>query len=791
MRALLVAGLAAAAAAQPSFSTPPLVPFRPPAVPLLTQSPYISVWSPADALTGASTEHWSGAASTLVGLLRVDGNAYTWLGPAKELGIPPASQLGWARVGATTTTATFVAGGVLLNVSFTSPLLPSNRTLLATPASYISLSAASADGNAHSVQLYFDFDATLVTNNTHDNSTLITWLRVDDDVGPGVAGMRVGAAQQYPLNPIVCGQSEPLTASQTIVWGWAYLLASGGAGSGLSTALTGTVAARAQFAQAGTIPAADDPAPPKAVGDGFVGPVALFDLGSLPGTPGSPPHQRALTFFMDEILAASYYHGMNSTVWEGNPDAAILSLWWRKDLPFNDTTGVPGPQLRAAHDSYAGAVAAAEAFDAAIFARLEAAGDANLATFASLVYRQVLAANVLAYHPNRDELWVIFKEIASGGDFSTVDVVFPASPLLAVLAPDLLGASIIPLLRASFNETIYKKAWVIHDIGKFPIADRPDGGQEDMPVEETANVLLIAAAISMFDGGNVTWLSDYAASPGGLQRWADFLVASLPFLPKQGNTDDFLGEVANGTNLCWKAAAGLAAYGYLAWQGGNQSGAAVAWEAAGYAAALLTQYGWWEDGGETGVLPHFLWGYGFNSPAGGNSTFLQYNALWAPALRMYTLAPNQTGFLAAEADYYATIAGDFGVPLINGSTGTKGDWLHNFAAALYRTPNSSHAPGKGVADPFVPQPVPYSHTLFAAALAAANATSARTPMTDFWSTHDASYGGKYRARPVLGATFAPLLVVELAALPPMPHEAPMAAAFAQGHQRAAREIRGE
>ena len=46
---------------------------RMPSVPLISNDPYISFWSPYNKLTGGTTRHWTGAVKAMDGLLRVDG----------------------------------------------------------------------------------------------------------------------------------------------------------------------------------------------------------------------------------------------------------------------------------------------------------------------------------------------------------------------------------------------------------------------------------------------------------------------------------------------------------------------------------------------------------------------------------------------------------------------------------------------------------------------------------------------------------------------------------------------
>ncbi len=54
--------------------------FRPPAVPLVTFDPYLSIWSCADQLTDRNTQHWTKHEHSLVSLIRVDGQAFRLMG---------------------------------------------------------------------------------------------------------------------------------------------------------------------------------------------------------------------------------------------------------------------------------------------------------------------------------------------------------------------------------------------------------------------------------------------------------------------------------------------------------------------------------------------------------------------------------------------------------------------------------------------------------------------------------------------------------------------------------------
>jgi hypothetical protein len=216
---------AAAALAAGAHAAAPIPGFRPPAVPLLMQSPEVNVWSRFDHLYDGTTTHWEGGDLNFFSAVRVDGTSYLLMGnpsPTWAKGaLTPAAQKS-VTVWATQTLYQFTAGAVAVNVTFTSPLLMDDWELLSRPAHYVTFDTAATDGGSHAVQVYFDVNANVVVR---DGSTLVSWARMPV-TGSGITGsvtaLRVGATTQTPL----------ADTNDRPSWGLAYLVADTTPGSG-------------------------------------------------------------------------------------------------------------------------------------------------------------------------------------------------------------------------------------------------------------------------------------------------------------------------------------------------------------------------------------------------------------------------------------------------------------------------------------------------------------------------------------------------------------------------------
>ena len=115
---------------------------RLPAVPLVTHTPYFSLWSMDDVPNRTPTCHWTGKAQPLTGILQVGNREYGFLGKTDAFPM----QMKSVDVKACSTTYVMESPEASLTVTFTSPLLLDDLKVLARPITYIAVTARGRHG---------------------------------------------------------------------------------------------------------------------------------------------------------------------------------------------------------------------------------------------------------------------------------------------------------------------------------------------------------------------------------------------------------------------------------------------------------------------------------------------------------------------------------------------------------------------------------------------------------------------------------------------------------------------
>jgi hypothetical protein len=376
--------------------------------------------------------------------------------------------------------------------------------------------------------------------------------------------------------------------------------------------------------------------------------------------------------------------------------------------------------LRSAEQDYPALVDRCRKFDEELTEDLQSAGGHAYAAIAVLAYRQALAAHKLVADFDGTPLYFA-KENFSNGCIATVDVTYPSSPLFLLLNPALLKAQIRPILDYA-STARWRFPFAPHDLGTYPLANGQvyGGGEKteenQMPVEESGNMLLLVAALSRAEG-DTTFAHRYWPV---LSKWADYLRSKGLDPENQLCTDDFAGHLAHNTNLSLKAIVALGAYAKLAAVLGKSD---VADNYAKLAKEMAVTWIKMADDGD-----HFR--LAFDKPGSWSQ---KYNLVWDRILDL-NLFPADVH--RKEVSFYLTKQNRFGLPLDNRKDYTKLDWVV-WTATLADTSKEFQA---------MVEPV----------LRFVNESPDRVPLTDWYDTVTGKQQG-FQARSVVGGVYVKLL----------------------------------
>jgi hypothetical protein len=584
--------------------------FRPPAVPLVTFDPYLSIWSCADQLTDRNTRHWTKHEHSLVSLIRVDGQTFRLMGndPAA---VPPLPQTK-LTITPTRSKYEFDGAGVHVTLTFMTPALPQDLDALSLPLSFITWQVRAVDGKNHAVSIYDSTSSELVVNQTDEK---VDWAR---EKAGSLTALRVGTVEQ----PVVGSSGD----DHRINWGYAYAAAPV---SQASAAIGAVKTLLNAFVTDGKLPASDDAQMPRAVNDNQPVMAFAFNLGNVTKAPVT----RQVIVAYDEIAAIKYFGEKLLPYWKRNGATALEML------------------AKASRD-YPKLAERCAKFDEELMADATKVGGEKYAQMCALAYRQCIAACGLAADANKQPLFFT-KENTSNGDIATVDVFFPMDPQWVLLSPTLAKATLVPILSYAASSR-WKFPNAPHDLGTYPIARGTDDGGEGMPVEESGNMLILGDAVSQITGDS-KWLDPWWPK---LTEWAKYLEQYGLDPEEQLCTDDFMGHLAHNANLSVKAILGLAAFGDLCKMHGDSANAAK------YAGLAKTDAAHWVQVAADG--DHYR--LAFDKP---NTWSQKYNLVWDHILGLNVFPPSVAQM---EVAHYKKVMQRYGLPLDSRTHLTKSDW---------------------------------------------------------------------------------------------------------------------
>jgi hypothetical protein len=649
----------------------------PPATPLVACDPYFSIWSQGDTLTGQETTHWTGRQHQLTSLVKIDGQAFRLMG-ASPAAVPALEQKS-LTVLPTRTLYTFEGAGVAITLTFLTPALPEDISLLSRPVTYLCYEVKSTDAKTHEVAFFFGASGELTVNSTDQD---VTW---NDESDAGLAVLRLGSKDQ----PVLQKKGD----DQRIDWGYLYLAApeedTAGRGFGRPNELATAFAGRGLSPQPGAAGSADRA---DSVGAG---------LEFKPFTVGNDPALRWGLLAYDDLFSIQYNRSNLRPYWRKDG-------WEAKDL------------LQASAKEFDALRARCEAFDAELMADLEKIGGVKYAKLAALAYRQCFAAGKFAADANGQPLQ-FSKENHSNGCIATSDVFYPMAPQFLLFGPSLAKSFLAPFMEYAKSDR-WKFPFAPHDLGTYPHANGQvyGGGEKteenQMPVEESGNLLLLMAAVAQMEGN-----ADYAGLYWErLEQWAEYLKKEGYDPPNQLCTDDFAGHMAHNVNLSAKAICGLGAFAKLCEMRGEKDKAAAYGKLAKEFAARWVKEA--RDG------DHYR--LAFDRPGTWSQ---KYNLVWDKILGL-GLFPDEV--LRTEMDFYRKTQNRYGLPLDNRREYTKLDWIV-WTASLTQDRGDFEA-------------------LVAPVFRFLNETPDRSPMTDWYETRSGRKVG-FTARPVVGGVFLPAL----------------------------------
>ncbi|KAJ7917724.1 hypothetical protein B0H13DRAFT_2322076 [Mycena leptocephala] len=604
--------------------------FFPSAVPLAVRSPTFSCW--LDTHNGSNPmarwprfwndQHTLGWA----GSIKVDGSTWHWLGQPV-----PGNASAWinTEITPTRTIITVKAGPMLLNVTFLSPVEPSDWIWQSFPFSYVYVDGESTDGRSHSIQLYSDISAEWVSNNLNTSFTA-----------------RSSARSNTPYHQVQ--QSKPESSFMDVAEDAIAYYAIAGNQSGLVSVIGTDKLLRTQFADSRTgLNLSSDSA---------------AQFGNVMGGDQKFP-----------VLAHAVDLGQTQTIprvaWAvGVVRDPVVTYNGVKRRPyFLSQYATVGNAIDAFMGQFPKAVARATELDQKILQHAGAVSR-NYMDLVSLATRQAMAGVEITVSAKDGELNVsdvqaFMKDVGNTQRVNPTETIYAALPAFMYLNASLTGLLLEPMLRFQ-NSSEYNNPYAAPDLGTFyPEAPGNPNNNTIYGVENCGNMLILALAHARTSGDG-SLISKYYAL---LKGWAEYLGANS-LIPEQQNPADarytkLAQNHGNITNLALKGIIAIQAMSEISRSLGETA------DAQKYEANAKTLMQSWAN--LTSSPSGLRWTYGDPSSFG-----LMYN-LFADKLLHLNVYDAESRVLSGNS------APAFGFPLSTDSNFTgRSDWTLFSAATV-------------------------------------------------------------------------------------------------------------
>ena len=547
--------------------------------------------------------------------------------------------------------------------------------LMSTPINYISYQVRPMDKKQHDVQFSLEATPELALNEQTQPTIARSFTR------NGLSYVEAGTIDQ----PICDRKGDGIC----IDWGYAYLASGNSTDRSLS------------------------------LGDYYGMKESFINEGDL-----LTPQTKWITRQVTDMPAMAYAHDLGAVSKEGKSgyvmigydDIYSIEYMYEKRMAYwkHDGKVTIFDAFEKAKENYNAVMERCRDYDEMLMNDAEKAGGKEYAELCALAYRQVISAHKL-FTDKEGNLLFFSKENNSNGCINTVDLTYPSAPLFLVYNPDLQKAMMTSIFEYSASGR-WNKPFAAHDLGTYPIANGQVYGG-DMPIEESGNMVVLAAAISKIEGN-----ADYAKKYWDiLTIWTDYLAEYGQDPENQLCTDDFAGHWAHNANLSIKAIMGVAGYSEMARMLGLDE---VADKYGAIAKKMAVK---WEQMANEG--DHYRLAFD------RKDTWSQkYNIIWDKMWNL-NLFPNDV--ISKEVAYYLTKQNPYGLPLDSRKEYTKSDWIM-WSAAL--------SPDKATFGKFISPIYKY-----------ANETVTRVPLSDWHHTDSGKFVG-FKARSVVGGYWMQVLM---------------------------------